>query len=112
MLTLLLAPLSGVLAAICYCDDGFAGPSEIAPFSCCEETHRCCYDRNEGQEEIPVVADLSQQNRADFKVAVRQINQVLAAPVFVDVRKDGLIFGADSGGMNASGRSLRQSWLI
>lgn len=112
MLTLILAPLSGVLAGICHCKPELTESEEMAPIPCCEGFERCCYEHSERHEAMPLVADLNQQNRAEFKVAARQLVQLLPSPAAEVALEQKSIHCADPPDSTDFDLSFRQSWLI
>jgi hypothetical protein len=112
MLTLLLAPLSGVLAAVCHCEATVVDSVEMAPVPCCAGFERCCYEQNQGQQATPLAADLNQQSRDDFRIAIRQSVQRLPAPAALVALEQKKIHCVDPPGTSVRERSFRQSWLI
>jgi len=112
MLTLLLAPSFGALAAVCHCDHDSVDAVEVAPIPCCGETQQCCYRHDEFHGATLLVAELNPQSRADFKAALRQVVELLPGPAAAVAPEHNLIRCADPPDRAVRELSLRQSWLI
>lgn len=114
-LTLFLAPFSFVLGAICVCaaDAVDAGDSaSIAPFSCCGESHHCCYGHKEKAVGTPLLADLNQASRDSFKATLCQACLALPAPVMAVAQEQNFLHAADPPQSRLRERSFFQNWLI
>lgn len=112
MLAQFLAPLSLVFGAVCLCDVEWTGSAEVAPFSCCVDTHHCCYGHKEKAVGTPLIGDIQQLNRNAFKAVLCQTLILLPAPVMPVALEQNFLHAADPPESVLRERSFFQNWLI